>query len=87
MTGGIPPAITERCSADRVYTALYRRVITQNRKYYSRFPDDVAVVQQIISYLVNQPGGGLKLNSGNVLTPRLFQTLGLNGLGSGGECQ
>lgn len=29
ITGGIPPDVTQRCSADAVYRALYRRVILQ----------------------------------------------------------
>lgn len=83
-TGGIPPGITDPCSADRVYSALFRRVLIQNKKYYSRFPQDVALVQRIVTYLAAQPEGGLRLPSGTLLTPKTFQLLGLNGLGSGG---
>jgi hypothetical protein len=36
LTGGIPPAITEPCAADRTYRALYRRALLQNRRYYAR---------------------------------------------------
>jgi len=83
-TGGIPPAICDPCSADRVYKALFTRVLQQNERYYSRFPDDVGVVQRIVKFLAAQPGGGLKLPNGSRLTPRALQLLGLNGLGSGG---
>lgn len=83
-TGGIPPGISEPCSAERVYSSLFPRVLTQNAKYYSRFPGDVAVVQRIVNFLAAQPEGGLLLPSGSLLTPRAFQLLGLSGLGSGG---
>jgi hypothetical protein len=36
LTGGIPPAATEKCPADRTYRALFRRVLTQNARYYAR---------------------------------------------------
>jgi hypothetical protein len=85
MTGGIPPGIGDPCSADTVYEALSKRVLTQNLKYYQRFPQDIAVVQGIVKYLAAQPGGGVVLPSGNKLTPRAFQLLGLSGLGGGGE--
>jgi hypothetical protein len=86
-TGGIPPGIADACSAERVYSALFPRVLTQNAKYYSRFPGDVAVVQRIVNFLAGQPDSGLRLPSGTLLTPRAFQLLGLSGLGSGGEAR
>eukprot|EP00967_Tisochrysis_lutea_P052827 scaffold65492_cov21-Tisochrysis_lutea.AAC.1 len=52
---------------------------TANHKFYARFPEDVALVQRIVSYLASQPEGGLRLPSGTLLTPRAFQTLGLSG--------
>jgi hypothetical protein len=84
-TGGVPPSISEPCSAERVYSALFKRVILQNERYYARFPEDVTVVQRIVSFLASQPEGGVRLPSGTLLTPRTFQLLGLSGLGSGGE--
>ena len=50
-----------------------------NERYYKRFPDDVEVVQRIVSFLAAQPDGGAVLPSGTLLTPRLLQTLGLSG--------
>lgn len=61
-----------------------RRVITQNKKYYSRFPQDVAKVQRLVLYLNSQPGGGVRLPRGGALTPRGVQLLGMTGLGSAG---
>jgi hypothetical protein len=84
-TGGIPPSVTQPCPAEAVYSALYRRVVLQNERYYSRYPDDVALVQRIVALLAAQPEGGLRLPTGTLLTPRAFQLLGLSGLGSGGE--
>lgn len=84
-TGGIPPCIAEPCSAERVYQALFPRVVAQNNRYYARFPEDVGVAQRIVTFLADQPEGGLRLPSGTLLTPRAFQVLGLSGLGSGGE--
>lgn len=61
-----------------------RRVIAQNRKYYSRFPQDVAIVQRLVLHLHNLPGGGVRLPRGSFLTPHALQTLGMTGLGSAG---
>ncbi|KXZ44286.1 hypothetical protein GPECTOR_70g517 [Gonium pectorale] len=85
LTGGLPPGVTMACSADAVYRALHARILRANEKYYKRYPDDVELVTRIVQYLAAQPGGGAPLPDGSVLTPRLFQTLGLNGLGSGGS--
>ena len=79
MTGGIPPDITQMCSAEAVYRALYRRVMLQNQRYYERFPGDVNLMHRIVAFLSSKPGGGALLPSGSVLTPRALQLLGLNG--------
>lgn len=86
MTGGIPPGISDACSAYRVYAATLRRVLIQNQRYYQRFPADEAAVRRIVNHLAAQPEGGVRLPSGTLLTPRAFQSLGLSGLGSGGGC-
>eukprot|EP00798_Chlamydomonas_sp_ICE-L_P004099 gene4099-14200_t len=84
MTGGVPPRLHLPNTAEDVYRAVFPRLITQNQKYYARFPDDVALVQKIVSFLASQPDDGFRLPSGTLLTPRTLQTLGLSGLGSGG---
>ena len=61
-----------------------RRVLTQNAKFYNRFPADIPVVQGIVRRLAEYPGGGVPLPTGGILSPRGFQLLGLSGLGSGG---
>ncbi|KAG2483829.1 hypothetical protein HYH03_017352 [Edaphochlamys debaryana] len=85
MTGGLPPGIRLPCAAPTAYAALHRRALAANAKYYERFPGDVEVVQRIVRHLAAQPGGGEALPGGSLLTPRLFQTLGLSGLGTGGS--
>ncbi|GIL86949.1 hypothetical protein Vretimale_15518 [Volvox reticuliferus] len=85
ITGGLPPLVAQPCSAEDVYQALHKRVLAANAKYYERFPGDVELVMRIVRYLAAQPTGGVQLPSGTHLTPRLFQTLGLSGLGTGGS--
>lgn len=70
MTGGLPPDVAQPCAAESAYRALYRRVLLQNAKFYSRFPQDIALVQKIVQYLDQQPGGGAKLPNGTILRPR-----------------
>jgi pimeloyl-ACP methyl ester carboxylesterase len=71
ITGGLPPLSRP---AEDVYRATYRRVLAKNRRYYERYPEDVARVQEIVRHLqeheVRLPGGGR-------LTPLRFQQLGL----------
>lgn len=79
LTGGLPPCIDAPCAAAEAYHHLYPRVIAQNQKFYKRFPGDVAKVQRIITYLAEQPDGGLRLANGDHLTPRFVMLLGCNG--------
>ncbi|KAL0724582.1 hypothetical protein Bca4012_039181 [Brassica carinata] len=81
ITGGIPP-IGKACTADDVYDAGFEQVVRQNEKYYKRFPEDVEIVRELVTYLAESEGGGVPLPSGGVLTPHGLQTLGLSGLGS-----
>eukprot|EP00899_Mesostigma_viride_P023854 jgi/Mesvir1/4653/Mv03468-RA.1 len=82
ITGGLPPT-DDGCTADAVYRALYHRVLTQNKKYYERFPQDIPVVQGIVQHLASQKDApGVALPSGGILTPEYFQLLGLSSLGS-----
>ncbi|KAK9810112.1 hypothetical protein WJX72_005044 [[Myrmecia] bisecta] len=83
LTGGLPPAIALPCGAETAYRCLLERARLQNRKYYQRFPADVELCQRIVRFLAAQPGGGARLPSMGLLTPRGFQILGLSGLGSG----
>lgn len=71
ITGGIPPLARP---TDDIYRATYPRVIAKNRRYYERYPDDVARVRDIVRYLhdhhVTMPSGGR-------LTPERFLQLGI----------
>lgn len=73
LTGGLPPCIDSSCAADEAYRHLFPRVQAQNRKFYKRFPGDVARAQAIVKYLAAQPEGGLRLPNGDLLTPRYYQ--------------
>ena len=77
LTGGIPPHIDDGCPADKVYQATFRRVMVQNKKFYTRFPGDVQVVKDIVNYLASQKEGGVATPAGNMLRPRTLQLLGL----------
>ncbi|KAK8711315.1 hypothetical protein V6N13_146599 [Hibiscus sabdariffa] len=80
LTGGIPP-IGDGCTADSVYRACFEQIIHQNEKYYKRFPQDIGIVRDVVTFLAESEGGGVQLPSGGILTPRGLQFLGLSGLG------
>lgn len=85
LTGGLPPRVNQANCAEEVYRRLYRRVLLQCDKYYSRFPGDEELVRRCVLALAAHDGGkGPLLPSGARLSPRAFQLLGLSGLGSGG---
>ena len=71
FTGGLPPLAR---SADEIYRATYRRVITKNQRYYDRYPEDAAQARRIVDALRQQPA---RLPGGGLLTPRRFQALGM----------
>ena len=71
ITGGLPPL--DRPAED-VYRATYRRVIDANRRYYQRYPADLVRAQEIVDHLQSYD---VRLPSGDRLTPRRFQQLGL----------
>lgn len=77
LTGGLPPHIDEPCPADQVYEATFRRVMVQNKKYYTRVPGDVQVVKDVVNFLSSQERGSVETPAGNVLRPRTLQLLGL----------
>ncbi len=72
ITGGIP-SLTR--STDEVYRKTYASVIAKNRRYYERYPDDIARVREIVRHLsehdVHLPGGGR-------LTAERFLQLGIS---------
>lgn len=81
ITGGLPPGITSRCSADDVYRKTYTRVLKQNSKFYSRFPLAEERARNVVLHLAAQSQGYVTTPAGNTLSPRSFQLLGLQTLG------
>jgi pimeloyl-ACP methyl ester carboxylesterase len=75
ITGGLPPLDGH---ADDVYRACYPRVLAKNEKLFARFPGDEPLARRVIEYL---DANDVRLPSGERLTPRRFQTIGIT-LGS-----
>ncbi|MCA9718200.1 MAG: alpha/beta fold hydrolase, partial [Myxococcales bacterium] len=71
MTGGLPP-LTQH--PDEVYRETYRQVLEQNRRYYARYPDDIARVREVFEHVAEAPA---RLPSGGPLSPRKLQQLGV----------
>lgn len=59
ITGGIPP-IAKGCTADAVYKAGSEQVTLQSEKYYKRYPQDAEVVREVVKYLADSEGGGVR---------------------------
>lgn len=71
ITGGLSPVGRP---VDDVYAATYRRLVTQNRRYFERYPDDRARIREILRRLDDED---VRLLSGARLTARRFRQLGL----------
>jgi hypothetical protein len=71
ITGGLPPF---HHTVEEIYRATYRLVIEKNRRYFERYPDDAERAQEIAKYLSEHP---VYLPTGDPLTPRRFQQLGM----------
>jgi len=76
ITGGLSPVVPG-CSADSVYSKLFKRVRTQNTKFYQRFPHDQARVRSVVQ-AITAAGGSVPLPSGGRLTAQGLQALGIN---------
>ena len=71
LTGGLSPIGRP---VDDIYDATYRRLIGANRRYFDRYPDDLARVAEILRRLDEED---VRLPSGERLTARRFRQLGL----------
>ena len=71
ITGGLSPIGRP---VDDIYGATYRRLIEANRRYFARYPDDRARVDDILRRLDDEE---VLLPSGDRLTARRFRQLGL----------
>ena len=72
ITGGLPPLVGD---PDAVYRATYRHVLAKNRLYFERYPGDAAQAHAIATHLAQHD---VRLPTGDRLTPRRFQQLGLD---------
>jgi len=72
ITGGLPPLVDD---PDAVYRATYRHVLAKNRLYFERYPGDAAQAHAIATHLAEHD---VRLPTGDRLTPRRFQQLGLD---------
>ncbi|MEM7306012.1 MAG: alpha/beta fold hydrolase [Planctomycetota bacterium] len=71
ITGGLPPLSAH---PDDIYRRTYRIVRERNGLYYERYPEDVEHVRRIVELL---DARDVRLPSGDRLSPRRFQTLGI----------
>lgn len=71
LTCGLAP-VGQR--ATEVYSKTFARMAERNRRFYQRYPEDVARVREIVRLLRTSPA---KLPGGGVLTARRFLQLGL----------
>ncbi len=78
ITGGV--ACIKQHIKDN-YRLTYQKVIEKNRLYFQRYPEDAAVVNEIVKCLQEEE---IYLPSGVRLTDRRFQHLGMFFGGSGG---
>jgi len=80
FTGGLPPVYRP---TDDVYRATYDRVRERNRRFYTRYPDDLDRVRALHSLLESED---VLLPAGDRLTARRFRQLGsMLGMSDGAE--
>ncbi|XP_028787761.1 uncharacterized protein LOC114743706 [Neltuma alba] len=48
----------DACTADSVYRACYEQVMCRIDKYYKRYPEDIKIVQEPVTYLAEKGGLG-----------------------------
>ncbi|OLY84980.1 Proline iminopeptidase [Smittium mucronatum] len=86
ITGGVPPLTSNPVD---IYSKLIPRVALRNKLYYQMYNADIARVRRIVKYLdentVYLPGNSIDAGdanpnkkSGNILTPKRFQQLGIS---------
>ncbi|APU12760.1 MULTISPECIES: alpha/beta fold hydrolase [Actinoalloteichus] len=71
VTGGL---VGLDAGPDEVYRALYPRVLRKNTEYFARYPQDESIVRSVFDHLAEHE---VLLPTGERLTPRRFQTLGI----------
>jgi pimeloyl-ACP methyl ester carboxylesterase len=63
---------------EEVYTAVYKKVLQRNNAYYTKYPDDILVIQEVAKK-IRELGGrdGILLPTGGRLTVQRLMTLGI----------
>ena len=74
FTCGLAPVTR---SIREVYVSTYRRLLTRNKRFYTRYPGDVQRVREIVSYLHEHSASPILLPGGGHLTVRRFLQLGI----------
>jgi hypothetical protein len=74
FTCGLAPVTRD---VREVYIATYRRLLVRNRCFYTRYPEDVARVKEVVSYLHAHSASPIRLPGGGHLTVRRFLQLGI----------
>jgi pimeloyl-ACP methyl ester carboxylesterase len=80
LTGGLAPV---KRTAEEVYRATYKKVIERNQAYYKKYPEDIANVRRLATYIFDHPHP-IELPTGRSLTVGLFLSIGLAFGGHGG---
>lgn len=75
MFGGLQPLVS---GPDEVYRATYRKLIERNVKYYEKFPEDIARVQRIVTFLQRFGNTTVRDTSDTgFMTARRFMQIGI----------
>lgn len=74
LFGGLQPLVKD---PDEVYRRLYKKVIERNEAYYSKYPEDIDKVKNVMNYLKRFGDGKIKLASEGTLSRRRFRQLGI----------
>ncbi|KAK3180640.1 hypothetical protein K4F52_007990 [Lecanicillium sp. MT-2017a] len=81
LTGGLAPVGQ---TAEQQYARTYGHVAKRNAQYFAKFPEDVAALRQIATFIESQEGGGVKMPGGGLLTVPRLMTIGISFVGHGG---
>ncbi|KAK1832065.1 Alpha/Beta hydrolase protein [Podospora conica] len=81
---GLPPI---GCGPEKVYKSIFEEVITRNKAYYKKYPDDKALVHKIVRKLETAPQQYTDKDSGtkHTVTGRTFMTVGRSLGAQGGD--
>ncbi|KAK6199722.1 hypothetical protein LQW54_009976 [Pestalotiopsis sp. IQ-011] len=76
ITAGLAPITSD---PEETYLNLFKVLREHNDEYYSRYPEDIGRVKQIVKYLLSiRPESSIALANGGRLTARRFLCLGRN---------